>query len=109
MMSLPFRFGFTPIRWTKAIGVMLEKNIGNPKITHLCIIVIVEGDMNLIMKIIWNKHLVPTAEQHNFLSPVQFGNRKGETSLDALLLKIVTMDCLRLFRLNGAVLNNDAK
>eukprot|EP00957_Ditylum_brightwellii_P067983 5161616-Ditylum_brightwellii.AAC.1 len=60
------------------------------------------------MKIIWNKRLVPTVESSNFLSPVQFGNRKGRTSLDALLLKIITMDCLRLFRLNGAVLNNNA-
>eukprot|EP00957_Ditylum_brightwellii_P000034 2293-Ditylum_brightwellii.AAC.1 len=41
MTSLPFRFGFTPICWTKAINVMLEKDIANPKITYLCIIVIV--------------------------------------------------------------------
>eukprot|EP00957_Ditylum_brightwellii_P135641 10343693-Ditylum_brightwellii.AAC.1 len=61
------------------------------------------------MKVIWNKRLVSVAEQSHFLSPVQFGNRKGETSLDALLLKIVTMDSLRSFRLNGAVLNSDAK
>eukprot|EP00957_Ditylum_brightwellii_P200386 15276925-Ditylum_brightwellii.AAC.1 len=61
------------------------------------------------MKVIWNKRLVPVAEQFHFLSPVQFGNRKGKTSLNALLLKIVTMDSLRLFRLNGVVLNNNAK
>eukprot|EP00957_Ditylum_brightwellii_P045726 3469251-Ditylum_brightwellii.AAC.1 len=60
------------------------------------------------MKIIWNKRLVPTAESSNFLSAVQFGNRKVKTSLDALLLKITTMDCLRPFRLNGAVFNNNA-
>eukprot|EP00957_Ditylum_brightwellii_P192821 14681475-Ditylum_brightwellii.AAC.1 len=42
------------------------------------------------------------------LSPVQFGNRQGRTALDALLLKVVTMDCLRLFRLNDIILNNDA-
>eukprot|EP00957_Ditylum_brightwellii_P104210 7937134-Ditylum_brightwellii.AAC.1 len=108
MMTLPLRFGFTPRRWQKAIDVMLEKDHGNPKINRLRIIVIVEGDMNLIMKIIWNKCLVLTAESSNFLSPVQFGNRKGKAYLDALLLKIITMDCLRLFHLNGAVLNNNA-
>eukprot|EP00957_Ditylum_brightwellii_P074542 5663590-Ditylum_brightwellii.AAC.1 len=42
------------------------------------------------------------------LSPVQFGNRKGRTALDALLLKVVTMDCLHLFYLNGTILNNNA-
>eukprot|EP00957_Ditylum_brightwellii_P112530 8578495-Ditylum_brightwellii.AAC.1 len=66
MMSLPFRFGFAPLRWQKAIDVMLEKDIGDPKINRLHIIVIVEGDMNLIMKVIWNKRFVPAAEKHNF-------------------------------------------
>eukprot|EP00957_Ditylum_brightwellii_P056280 4266134-Ditylum_brightwellii.AAC.1 len=47
-------------------------------------------------------------ERTNFLSPVQFGNRKGKTALDALLLKIVTMDCFYLYILNGAILSNDA-
>eukprot|EP00957_Ditylum_brightwellii_P142390 10848782-Ditylum_brightwellii.AAC.1 len=87
---------------------MLEKDIGSPKITRLHIIVIVEGDMNTIMKVIWNRCLVPVAEKSRMLSPVQFGNRQDCTALDALLLKVVTMDCLRLFRLNGAILNNNA-
>eukprot|EP00957_Ditylum_brightwellii_P165564 12604010-Ditylum_brightwellii.AAC.1 len=69
MMMLPFRIGFTPRRWQKAIDVMLEKDLGDPKINQLRIIVIVEGDINIIMKIILNKHLVPTAESSNFLSP----------------------------------------
>jgi hypothetical protein len=108
MMSMPWLAGFTPSRWERAIDCMLEKDPGNPKIGRLRLIVIVEGDMNGTLKIIWNHRLVPTAEKTNFLSPVQFGNRKGRTALDALLMKIVTMDCIRLFRLNGAILNNDA-
>eukprot|EP00957_Ditylum_brightwellii_P075227 5716766-Ditylum_brightwellii.AAC.1 len=64
--------------------------------------------MNGIMKVIWNRRLVPAVEKAGMLSPVQFGNRKGQTALDTLLLKVVTMDCLRLFCLNGAILNNDA-
>eukprot|EP00957_Ditylum_brightwellii_P146201 11131897-Ditylum_brightwellii.AAC.1 len=76
MMTPPFRFGFTLLRWQKVIDVMLEKDIGDPKINRLCIIVTVEGDMNLIMKVIWNKILVPAAKKHNLLSPVQFGHRK---------------------------------
>eukprot|EP00957_Ditylum_brightwellii_P085145 6473857-Ditylum_brightwellii.AAC.1 len=59
---------------------------------RLRLIVIVEGDMNGTLKIIWNRRLVPTAEKTKFLSPVQFGNRKGRTALDALLMKIITMD-----------------
>eukprot|EP00957_Ditylum_brightwellii_P116054 8853463-Ditylum_brightwellii.AAC.1 len=87
--------------------MMLEKDIGSPKIMRLRIIVIVEGDMNAIMKVIWNRCLVPVAEKAGMLSPVQFGNMKGRTALDALLLKVVSMDCLRLFRHNSAILNNN--
>eukprot|EP00957_Ditylum_brightwellii_P056242 4263218-Ditylum_brightwellii.AAC.1 len=64
--------------------------------------------MNATLKIIWNQRLVPTAEKTQFLSPVQFGNCKGRTALDVLLLKIVTMDCIRSYRLKSAILNNNA-
>eukprot|EP00957_Ditylum_brightwellii_P065077 4936012-Ditylum_brightwellii.AAC.1 len=61
---------------------MLEKDPGSPKLNHLQIIIIVETDMNMIMK--------------------------GWTALDALLLKITMMDLLHLFCLNGGLLNNNA-
>eukprot|EP00957_Ditylum_brightwellii_P005943 450524-Ditylum_brightwellii.AAC.1 len=57
-MVLPFLLGFTPQRWQTAIDVMLEKNPGSPKILRLRITVIVEGDMNAIMKVIWNRRLL---------------------------------------------------
>eukprot|EP00957_Ditylum_brightwellii_P042872 3245283-Ditylum_brightwellii.AAC.1 len=107
-MSIPFLMGFTPQQWQTAIDVMLEKDIGSLKITSLRIIVIVEGNINAIMKVIWNRRLVLVAEKSGMLSPVQFGNRQGCIALDALLLKVVTMDCFCLFRLNGALLNNNA-
>eukprot|EP00957_Ditylum_brightwellii_P058557 4440484-Ditylum_brightwellii.AAC.1 len=47
---------------------MLEKDPGSPKITQLQIIVIVEGNMNTIMKVIWNRRLVPVAEKTAALS-----------------------------------------
>eukprot|EP00957_Ditylum_brightwellii_P141632 10790072-Ditylum_brightwellii.AAC.1 len=86
-MSMPWLTGFTPLRWEQAIDCMLKKDPGNPRIERLRLIVIVEGDMNATLKIIWNKRLVSTAEKANFLSPVQFGNWKGRTALDALLIK----------------------
>eukprot|EP00957_Ditylum_brightwellii_P170257 12961061-Ditylum_brightwellii.AAC.1 len=52
MMALPFLLGFTPSRCQKTIDIMLEKDPGSPKTTWLHIIVIVEGDMNSIVKVI---------------------------------------------------------
>eukprot|EP00957_Ditylum_brightwellii_P058453 4432540-Ditylum_brightwellii.AAC.1 len=86
---------------------MLKKDPGSSKISHLRIIVIVKGNMNAIMKVIWNRQLVPVAEKTWFIGPVQFGNCKGRTALYALLLKVVTMDCFCLFHLNGAILNSN--
>eukprot|EP00957_Ditylum_brightwellii_P137657 10493843-Ditylum_brightwellii.AAC.1 len=48
------------------------------------------------------------AEAHEYISRLQFGNRKVRSALDALLLKITMMDSLYLFCLNGRLLNNDA-
>eukprot|EP00957_Ditylum_brightwellii_P140260 10687650-Ditylum_brightwellii.AAC.1 len=108
-MSMPYMLGFTPSKWEKAIGCMLEKDPRDLKSKRLQIIVIVEGGMKGFLKIIWNHQLVPVAEKANFISPVQFGNRKGKITLDALFLKIVTMNCICLFGLNDAILNNDAE
>eukprot|EP00957_Ditylum_brightwellii_P074793 5684103-Ditylum_brightwellii.AAC.1 len=58
--------------------------------------------------VIWNRRLALVAEKTGLISPVQFGNQKGCMALDALLLKVVTLDCFCLFQLNGATLNNDA-
>eukprot|EP00957_Ditylum_brightwellii_P208053 15355657-Ditylum_brightwellii.AAC.1 len=85
MMTLSFLFGFTSIQWLKAIDIMPEKDVGQPKLLYLCIAVFVEGSMNAIMKDIWNCCLVSQAEYFQLLSPVQFGKYKGRTSLDALL------------------------
>eukprot|EP00957_Ditylum_brightwellii_P191480 14577903-Ditylum_brightwellii.AAC.1 len=54
MMPISYMSGFTPSRWEKAIDCMLEKDPGDPKSERLCIIVIVEGDMNGSLKITWN-------------------------------------------------------
>eukprot|EP00957_Ditylum_brightwellii_P107136 8174143-Ditylum_brightwellii.AAC.1 len=94
MMLSPFYYGFTPTRWLKSVDVILEKDPGSPKLYQLQIIVIVEADMSMIMKVIWARQLVPRAEEMNYISRVQIGNRKGKTALNALLLKITTMDSL---------------
>eukprot|EP00957_Ditylum_brightwellii_P100264 7641247-Ditylum_brightwellii.AAC.1 len=99
---------FTPSQWENAIGVMLEKDPGNPLLTSLRFIIIIEGDMKRVIKVIWNRQLVPVAEKANFLSQAQSGNHKERTALDALLLEVVMMEYLQLFRLNDALLNNDA-
>eukprot|EP00957_Ditylum_brightwellii_P076770 5835027-Ditylum_brightwellii.AAC.1 len=54
IMSLPWLVRFTPHCWELAIDCMLEKVSGVPKMDKLCLIAIVEEDMNDTLKIIWS-------------------------------------------------------
>jgi len=71
LTSLPFHFGFTPTRWTTSIDKMLEKSPGNPHISKLRIIQLLEADFNIGRKIVWARRLKPTLSstlisiQHN--------------------------------------------
>eukprot|EP00957_Ditylum_brightwellii_P001777 136768-Ditylum_brightwellii.AAC.1 len=67
-----------------------------------------QSDMNAIMKVIWNWRLIPDAMGMDFVSLIQFGNKKGSTVFDTLFVKVITMDSMRLFHFNSSVLNNNA-
>lgn len=71
MISLPFRLGFAPTRWLKAIQVMLEKDRGPPLITRLRVIQLLEADMNLAFRVLWGRRLVYHALSHNALTGVR--------------------------------------
>ena len=77
MMTLPFSRGFAPSRWKQCLEVMLEKDAGNPMIHRLRIIVLLEADFNIALRIIWMRHLFPAAERMG-LTNDQWGNRKNE-------------------------------
>jgi len=46
MMSIPFKHGIIPDRWTKVTDVMLEKNPGVPRLHRLRVIQLIEEDLN---------------------------------------------------------------
>ena len=66
MMYLPFEHGFAPSRWRQCLEVMLEKQPGNPLIHRLRIIVLLEADFNIALRIIWMRRLFPAAEKMGF-------------------------------------------
>ena len=76
MMPLPFEHGFAPSRWRQCLEVMLEKQPGNPLIHRLRIIVLLEADFNIALRIIWMRRLFPAAEKMGFAKE-QWGSRKN--------------------------------
>ena len=108
-ITLPFQHGFSPTRWRTAIQFMLEKEPGNPLITKLRVIQLLEADMNFAFRLLWGKRLVHHALAQNALTPLNFGGRPGCRVHSALLLKTLSYDYIRYTCLNTNIFNNDAK
>ena len=106
--TLPFQHGFSPARWHTTIQFMLEKEPGNPLITKLRVIQLLEADMNFVFCLLWGKRLVHHALSQNALTPLNFGGRLGCRIHSALLLKTLSYDYIRYTRLNAIIFNNDA-
>ena len=70
---------------------MLEKDPGNPMILRLNIIILLEGDLNIALRIIWMRQLFPAAEAAGF-NPNQWGNRKNRSSTDCGTMKLLTFE-----------------
>ena len=57
-ITMPFTHSFSPMRWRTAVQVMLEKEPGNPTISKLRVIQLLEADMNFAFCLLWGKCLV---------------------------------------------------
>jgi hypothetical protein len=95
-------------RWKKETEVMLEKDVGDPKIDRLRIICLYEADYNLFLKIMWAHRMVNVAEKHNLFDDSQSGGRP-RTSNDVALRKMLVYTHSRITRTNFASMDLDAK
>jgi hypothetical protein len=80
-------------RWHKASPLMLEKGKGR-FIEHLRIIQLCEADLNMVLHIIWGRHLIRNALNHRALDTSQFAI-PGQTCNNAVLNKVLFCDLSR--------------
>jgi hypothetical protein len=73
-------------RWCNAVNVMIEKDIGQPKLTRLRIIHLFEAALNFFLKLLWGSRLVRRADQHNLLHTGQHGSSPRRTAMDPIML-----------------------
>lgn len=73
-------------RWLDVADITLEKGKG-PRIDKLRIIQLIEGDLQLVFRILVSNRTSVNAEKSNRLSAFQFGNRKGFDIQTAILEK----------------------
>jgi len=108
MMSLPFQAGFAPQRWTKVTDIMLEKEPNNPRCHRLRILALFESDLNHAKRVIIGRRLLHHLNDMGLLPTMQHGSVPGKHCLSAVLKKILSHDYLRVTKLSGAFIENDA-
>ena len=90
MISIPLIIGFAPRRWRTAIQIMLDKDSGDPQIHCLRVIQLLEVDMSLAFRLLWDSQLVYHALSYDVLTKWNFGNLPGASCPSALPLKVVS-------------------
>jgi hypothetical protein len=108
MINLPLRHGFAPKRWCTSITVMIEKDPGNPHIKRLRVIHLFEADYNLSLKLLWGSRMVHQGEDNNCFGNQQHGSRPRHQCINAVFMKTLTYDLMRILRLSLIVFTNDA-
>ena len=96
MCSLPLLYGFSPSRWRTCIDAILEKIPGHPLLEKLRIIMLYEADFSYVLKEVWGRRLIRSAEDRSLLGLAQHGSRPGRQCTDAVLEKSLVYEISRL-------------
>lgn len=83
LISIPFEFDFTLDQWLNALQVMLEKSKGNPRPDKLRVIQLIEADLNMMLRIIFGRRLVHSAEDNYY----RFSQLQATTQTPMIILQ----------------------
>jgi len=108
MMSIPFKHGITPDRWTKVTDVMLEKNPGVPRLHRLRVIQLIEADLNQCLLILFTRPMVHTSDRHSLIHQSQWSTR-NQNCTSAILSKTINLEYSRITKAPTGWIENDAK
>ena len=96
-------------RWHRSVTILLEKSAGNPFIHKYRTIHLIESDLNFIMRKVRGRDFMRHNETAETFQNNQYGGRKGRLSTSAILNKVLTLDIIRYFGDDMAIIDNDAK
>jgi hypothetical protein len=108
-MQLAIRHCHTFERWKVVHNFLLEKIPGYPLLEKLRVIHIYEADWSLIQKFYIANTLNKTVSKERTVPIEQAGGRPGCSAIKLAASRMITYESIRLQRLQGAVLYNDAK
>jgi hypothetical protein len=109
LMQLAVTHCHTYKRWQVVHNFLIEKTPGLPLLNKLRVIHIYEADWSLIQRFYVAYKLTSIAAKEETTTPEQAGGRPGRSSIELAINRVVTYEIIRLQRLSGAVMYNDAK
>ena len=102
-----FAYGFSHNRWENSWHCMLKKK-SQPFSQKLRIIQLFEGDLNGGLKYLLGKVLMWHIHQNGIIDDDIYGSRVGKTGAEALITLQLIADYARIWKVNMAILFNDA-
>jgi hypothetical protein len=109
LMVLAITHCHTYKRWTVVHNFLIEKTPGLPRIDKLRVIHLYEADWSLIQKFFVAFKLNKLASAKGTVPIEQAGGRPGRSAIELAASRVLTFETIRLQRLSGAVVYNDAK
>ena len=107
MVSLPTESGYSPTRWKNRIECSLEKKGKRLRPNELRIIVLLEADYNQSMKLVFGKRMMRNSELSTDYPNSQFGSKRGAKAIEAVRLKRMTLDLIRMTRQPATIITTD--
>jgi len=96
MIIFAGKFGIPPSQWEEAVQPIIEKDPGNPKITRMRRLCLLDSAMNMLFCIIFGHRMLHKASELGILSQYQFGACGGHMAIGAVFLKCISYDLCRL-------------
>jgi endonuclease/exonuclease/phosphatase family metal-dependent hydrolase len=106
-LEISMKFGLNLSRWNQCIDVMIPKKSDTIKVNKLRTIMLFECDWNQMNKIIGNR-VMANAEKYKTIAPEQYGSRRGKSSIQHAINKVLLFDLLRQKRTDAALIILDA-
>ena len=107
MISLPMEAGFAPRRWCQKLECSVEKKGKRLRPDELRTIVLLEADYNQCMKLIFGKRMMRNCEFSPDYPASQYGTKRGCKAIEAVRLKRMTLDIIRLKRQPATIITTD--
>ena len=95
-------------RWLTSIVILLQKDIGRPKIHILRIINTYDSKYNLVLKYFWLKQGMHKAERNNWLGNNQTGGRKNFCAVETGTIDQLIIETHRLTKYPLCIHQDDA-